>query len=339
MPCLSICPFCTNNSGQLGNGNQVTPQTTPQAVVGIEGAVKELITSPYQFTCALLINDTVTCWGSNSLGQLGRGSIGGDFPTPAPVLGFNPGVGVRSVTLAAESTFIVFNNGSAVSFGSCGSGTLGNGCLGSAGNTGTPTPMGLSNVDSIAAGDYHACALFTGGSVSCAFANSTLVCQVCVRGAGRKARGRGRFGIYLCNSLHAAGAVVSHPHDTAIVPTPSVCRLGIQRRRAAWSRRVSGHVHRHTRCRHGLEWSCKTDSSRSVTQLRSANERLSAVLGLPNARPAGQRRGRRHQSYAADSARPQRRGHRHLGWRRLYLVRLFRAGWWRRAYDPLACCF
>jgi alpha-tubulin suppressor-like RCC1 family protein len=61
----------SNSYGQLGNPNHVASQTAPTPVAQLSGAVQ--LAAGAQLTCALLQDDTVVCWGSNTYGQLGNG--------------------------------------------------------------------------------------------------------------------------------------------------------------------------------------------------------------------------------------------------------------------------
>lgn len=59
-----------NFSGQIGNGSsERTSGHPPTTVTGISG-VKQISASDFT-TCAVLADDTITCWGGNRQGQLG----------------------------------------------------------------------------------------------------------------------------------------------------------------------------------------------------------------------------------------------------------------------------
>ena len=73
--------FCwgNNSSGQLGNGrsginrdDRSENTAAPVAVMGIDDATE--IATGWDHTCALVEDSTVSCWGSNSFGQLGDGT-------------------------------------------------------------------------------------------------------------------------------------------------------------------------------------------------------------------------------------------------------------------------
>jgi len=67
----SISCWGTNDSGQLGNGSTAPNVPTPQGVVSISNAT--LVSAGFDFSCAVLGDQTARCWGSNDLGKLGIG--------------------------------------------------------------------------------------------------------------------------------------------------------------------------------------------------------------------------------------------------------------------------
>ncbi|HTE50070.1 MAG TPA: hypothetical protein VK698_04300 [Kofleriaceae bacterium] len=66
--------FCwgLNDFGQAGP-DAVSPQLTPIAVPGVEGAVA--LAGGQSHTCALLDTGSIRCWGANNFGQLGDGTV------------------------------------------------------------------------------------------------------------------------------------------------------------------------------------------------------------------------------------------------------------------------
>jgi len=73
-----------NYVGQLGDGS-TTDRATPAAVQGLGGTVAA-IEAGETHACALLEAGAVQCWGRNSVGQLGDGSLE-DRLTPVDVVG------------------------------------------------------------------------------------------------------------------------------------------------------------------------------------------------------------------------------------------------------------
>jgi hypothetical protein len=72
-----------NNQGQLGDGGN-TDRSSPGSVTGLASGVRG-IRSGQRHTCALMDDTTVKCWGKNSEGQLGNGSIAASQPFPSTV--------------------------------------------------------------------------------------------------------------------------------------------------------------------------------------------------------------------------------------------------------------
>ncbi len=85
-----------NGSGALGLGDVAARGDAigelPTAAVPLSGPAKA-VSSGNGFSCALLEDSTVHCWGANSFGQLGLGDLAargdgpGELPTPAVPLG------------------------------------------------------------------------------------------------------------------------------------------------------------------------------------------------------------------------------------------------------------
>ena len=79
-----------NNHGQLGYGDTIqrnTPASTP-INLGPGRTAKQISTGSHYNACALLDNDTVTCWGRNNYGQLGYGDTTSRNAPPSSTLSF-----------------------------------------------------------------------------------------------------------------------------------------------------------------------------------------------------------------------------------------------------------
>ena len=64
-----------NGNGQIGDGTYVSPRPSPTSTMAL-GAAATQVSAGWYHTCALLTGGTVTCWGYNSNGQLGDGTVG-----------------------------------------------------------------------------------------------------------------------------------------------------------------------------------------------------------------------------------------------------------------------
>jgi alpha-tubulin suppressor-like RCC1 family protein len=130
-------------------------------------------------TCAVLTDGRVFCWGSNSYGQLGNGTLGQGGPTPVQVTGLPKPA--KAVSAGESHTCALLNDGSVWCWGYNVDGEVGNGVYLGAQDTcdgygnctgpmGQPTPvqvMGLPGAaTAISVGSYHTCAL-SGGKIYC----------------------------------------------------------------------------------------------------------------------------------------------------------------------------
>ena len=155
--------MCWGNNwyGELGDGTY-TNRSTPVAVNGLESGVASLAAGEYH-TCALITNGEVMCWGYNQYGQLGDGTTtNGSIPVAISVLNGE----VTAISAGGDHTCVLTTSGGAKCWGANRYGQLGDGTY-----TDRSTPVtvkGLgSGVVSLAAGEYHTCALTTDGGVRC----------------------------------------------------------------------------------------------------------------------------------------------------------------------------
>jgi alpha-tubulin suppressor-like RCC1 family protein len=135
-----------NDDGECGNGGFVSPSLTPTQVPGIANA-KQLVAGT-EFTCAMLEDNSIYCWGNNGSSQLG------DLST---TLSSQP----RQVTalLGATATGIVAGDRTACAYVSGGARCWGN-------QFGMGAQL-LSGVKSVASGDNHTCTVEGDNSVNC----------------------------------------------------------------------------------------------------------------------------------------------------------------------------
>lgn len=123
-------------------------------------------------TCALAMDGRVKCWGANDYGRLGQAgydeSIGDDEP-PSDWDPIEVADDVVALVSGHDHNCALRGSGGAVCWGHNYSGVLGYGHTDEIGDDETPASAGdilLSNVDTIAAGAGHTCAL-AGGDVFC----------------------------------------------------------------------------------------------------------------------------------------------------------------------------
>lgn len=144
-----------NAEGQLGIAKTTTFSSTPVQVPGITTARQVALGGGY--SCAVLTDNTVRCWGLLPNGALGTGTH-----TVQTISGWT---GVTSV--AAGYAFVcALRSGQVYCFGSNSTGQLG-------GSSATTPVTGLTNVTALAAGDQHVCVVQTSGDVRCWGLNSS----------------------------------------------------------------------------------------------------------------------------------------------------------------------
>jgi alpha-tubulin suppressor-like RCC1 family protein len=155
-----------NEDGQLGDGTLVG-RTTPTPVVGLPPVAE--ISAGYHHTCArAAVDGSVFCWGANSNGQLGDGSMTMRRPTPMPVPGLS---GVADLAAGGFHTCTRTTDGRVWCWGANGTGQVGDGTTTSV--RWTPVrvmepPGGFpARVVSVSAGLHHTCALLADQSVYC----------------------------------------------------------------------------------------------------------------------------------------------------------------------------
>lgn len=162
-----------NSAGELGDGT-TRNRTVSGAVTGLDGAVAVRVArftgaeseggarNP-GFACAVHLDGSVECWGSNAFGQLGDGTTT-DRSERTEVLGL--GDGIVQLSLGARHACAVTSAGGAVCWGDNARGQLGD--LTTQPRQRPTAVAGLSaGVLAIEAGAAHTCALLEGGAVAC----------------------------------------------------------------------------------------------------------------------------------------------------------------------------
>ena len=142
--------------------------------------VKTIVTGK-AFTCALLYDGSVRCWGSGGNGQLGygdtqnRGDGGGEMGKHLPSVDLGTGRSAKFIAAGGYHTCAILDDDSVKCWGQGSDGQLGYGDTRSRGDDGGEMGDNLPSVDLgsgrsakfIAAGDSHTCAILDDGSVKC----------------------------------------------------------------------------------------------------------------------------------------------------------------------------
>jgi alpha-tubulin suppressor-like RCC1 family protein len=157
---LTVSCWGDNSSGQLGDGTK-TSRSTPAVIAGLATDVVGISAGRF-FACARHATGHVSCWGSNSSGQLGNGNT---TSTDLPV---DVGAIADATQLATGllHTCALRSSGIVSCWGGNSAGQLGNGTT-----TDSLVPVDviglMETVTSIAAGSVHTCARAASGLASC----------------------------------------------------------------------------------------------------------------------------------------------------------------------------
>ncbi len=159
-----------NDYGQLGDGNGGVYETanTPMDVVGLSSGV-QTTAAGFEHTCALMASGGMKCWGINYYGQLGDGTGETMAYEITPVNVFGLSSGVQAISAGGNHTCAILTSGGVKCWGNNHYGELGNGISGTDEYETTPVDVfGLSSdVQAIAAGSEHTCALLMSGGIKC----------------------------------------------------------------------------------------------------------------------------------------------------------------------------
>lgn len=148
-----------NNSGQLGNGSGASSMV-PVSVTGLSSGVLQVANGVYH-TCALLVGGSVRCWGANSMGQLGNGTLS-NSNVPVAVSGLS---GAIAIAAGVHHSCAVMATGTVKCWGWNSTGQIGDGTTA---QRNLPVDvLSLSGAIGVAAGQNHSCALINNGQVKC----------------------------------------------------------------------------------------------------------------------------------------------------------------------------
>ena len=131
--------------------------------MGVSGiSTATAVTAGIDHTCALLVDNSVKCWGSNGSGQLGDGTTSRRL-TPVSVSGIST---ATAVTAGIFHTCALLADNSVKCWGENGLGQLGDGT--STDNLTAVSVSGISTATAVTAARYfHTCALLADNSVKC----------------------------------------------------------------------------------------------------------------------------------------------------------------------------
>lgn len=151
-----------NNEGQLGAGDAgVTSRPEALQVMGLTDATE--IWGANANVCARRREGSLSCWGSNSSGQVSLG-LGKNVNLPLPITGL-PDAGLLQVANAREAACALYDGGAVWCWGRNVEGQLGTGSTGAA--SAPVQALGLTGTKRLAAGARHVCALVEGDAALC----------------------------------------------------------------------------------------------------------------------------------------------------------------------------
>ena len=158
-----------NDFGQVGDGTAGAQAFRPTAarVPGLTGVVA-LAAGGYT-SCALMQGGGVRCWGLNSFGQVGDGTLGSgqNRSTPTAVVGL---ANATAISVGSSHTCAVRATGTVACWGLNGFGQLGDG---TSENRASPTALsGQVTVAAVSAGGGHTCVIGS-GRARCVGANNS----------------------------------------------------------------------------------------------------------------------------------------------------------------------
>jgi alpha-tubulin suppressor-like RCC1 family protein len=166
----------SNSYGELGYGDS-TARTSPAPTVVNVGAgrtVRRVVAARGgAFSCALLDDATVKCWGNNSSGQLGYADTSYRSSPPEPVVNLGSSNTAKTIQVGSDHTCVILDSNAVKCWGANNYGQTGYGdTYARTSPAATPVNLGPGNVaKSIVLGANHTCALLSTNQVKCWGAN------------------------------------------------------------------------------------------------------------------------------------------------------------------------
>ena len=116
-----------NLEGQLGDGSNIDSTAPPSTAINLgSGRTAVAVSGDYDYTCAILDNGDVKCWGNDGAGQLGDGGSGVNTNAPSSTaINLSPGRTAVAVAAGSAHACALLDNGSMMCWGSATSGALG----------------------------------------------------------------------------------------------------------------------------------------------------------------------------------------------------------------------
>jgi alpha-tubulin suppressor-like RCC1 family protein len=152
--------YCWGTAAFVGNGNAPGNQTTPVAVAGLPASPIQVVDVSVgnMTTCAVTSDGALYCWGFNTYGTVGDGTLG--TPRYTPIQIFASGVTAVSVGYYATCAIV---NGGVQCWGLITYGQLGmDPATPSVSTSPHPVPNLTGTATAISVGDKHACAIVDG---------------------------------------------------------------------------------------------------------------------------------------------------------------------------------
>jgi alpha-tubulin suppressor-like RCC1 family protein len=165
----SVKCWGSNDYGQLGDGttvNRVAPTSTASLGAGRTATSIAVGTS---FSCAILDDGSVKCWGSNDYGEIGNGGSSSQYESPQGTLSLGVGRTADSISAGGNHVCVILDDGSVKCWGRGNQGQLGRGSTDDgSGPTDSPVDLGTGRTaTAISAGSHTTCAVLDDGSVKC----------------------------------------------------------------------------------------------------------------------------------------------------------------------------
>lgn len=152
-----------NDLGQLGIGNFNNPVPSPSSVNFGAGKTAKQAAIGIDHACAILNDDTVSCWGNNSVGQTGQPLITTSSPSPLAVAG----VSAKALSLGFEHTCVITLTDSVQCWGGNSKGQLGQPFTSLTHSYLPQTAIVGLSAKAIKSGFNHVCAIASDNTVKC----------------------------------------------------------------------------------------------------------------------------------------------------------------------------